>query len=89
MGELTTLKNAGILRKEFLEGEAILRPQRRTKTKWASLMGMLLKWKRLREPVARVAQQFSTSAAEKIPCVEEKVRLEEMTRSLKDFESVS
>ena len=89
MGELTTLKNAGILRQGFLEGEIMLRPQRRIKAKWASLVGMLLKWERLREPIARVAHRFPQSVIEKIPSAEEKVRLEEITRALKDFESVS
>jgi len=89
MGELTTLKNAGILRQGFLDGELLLRPQRRIKAKWASLLGMLVKWERLREPIARVAHQFPPSVTDKIPTREEKVRLEEITKSLKDFESVS
>ena len=89
MGELTTLKNAGILRQGFVAGELMLRPQRRIKAKWASLVGMLLKWERLREPIARVAQRFPQSVVDKIPSAEEKVRLEEITKALKDFESVS
>ena len=48
MGELTTIKNWAILRQGFLEGEFQLRPQRRIKAKWASLVGMLMKWDRLR-----------------------------------------
>jgi hypothetical protein len=89
MGELTTLKNWGILRQGFNEGEIMLRPQRRIKAKWASLVGMLTKWERLREPIARVVHRFPVSVFDKIPNAEEKVTLEQITRALKDFESVA
>ena len=89
MGELTTIKNWAILRQGFLEGEYQLRPQRRIKAKWASLVGMLMKWDRLREPIARVVHRFPPSVVDKIPSIEEKVSLEEVTRTLKDFESVA
>ena len=89
MGELTTIKNWAILRQGFLEGEFQLRPQRRIKAKWASLVGMLMKWDRLREPIARVVHRFPPSVVDKIPSIEEKVSLEEITRTLKDFESVA
>ena len=89
MGELGTLKNTGILRQGFQEGEILLRPQRRIKAKWASLVGMLLKWERLRAPIARVILQFLPTVTDKIPTAEERVRLEEITKVLKDFESVS
>ena len=87
--ELTTIKNWAILRQGFLEGEYQLRPQRRIKAKWASLVGMLMKWDRLREPIARVVHRFPPSVVDKIPSIEEKVSLEEITRTLKDFESVA
>jgi hypothetical protein len=77
------------LRQGFQEGEILLRPQRRIKAKWASLVGMLLKWERLRAPIARVIPQFPSAVTEKIPTAEEKVRLEELTKVLKDFESVA
>ena len=86
---LTTIKNWAILRQGFLEGEYQLRPQRRIKAKWASLVGMLMKWDRLREPIARVVHRFPPSVVDKIPSIEEKVSLEEVTRTLKDFESVA
>ena len=65
------------------------RDSRCIKAKWASLVGMLLKWERLRAPIARVIPQFPSAVTEKIPTAEEKVRLEELTKVLKDFESVS
>ena len=89
MGELTTIKNWAILRQGFLEGEFQLRPQRRIKAKWVTLVGMLMKWDRLREPIARVVHRFPPSVVDKIPSIEEKVSLEEVTRTLKDFESVA
>lgn len=72
MGELKTFKNAAILRKGFLNGETQLLPQRRIKAKWASLYNMLIKYDRLRGPIAR-SNNFPDSVTELIPNEEEKV----------------
>ena len=74
MSELKTAKNAATLKTGFQVGEIIYKPQRRIKAKWASLFEMLLKWEKLRIPIARI-NQFPLSVTEHIPNQEEKVGL--------------
>ena len=89
MGELKTIKNAAILRAGLSEADGDIKPERRTKVKWASLFKMLKKWGKLKIPIERKRNDFPESVTEKIPNVTETVLLESITISLADFESVS
>jgi hypothetical protein len=89
MGELKTIKNAAILRSGLTADEGDIKPERRIKAKWASLFGMLMKWKKLRVPIERVIANFPQSVTEVLPSVPETILLERVTESLADFESVS
>ena len=89
MGELKTIKNAAILRAGLSEADGDIKPERRTKVKWASLFKMLKKWEKLKIPIERKRNDFPESVTEKIPNVTETVLLESITKSLADFESVS
>jgi len=67
MGELSTIKNAAILRGGFEEDEQSLKPERRCKAKWASLFKMLLKWEKLRVHIARLDGVFPPTVTNKVP----------------------
>ena len=68
------------------EADGDIKPERRTKVKWASLFKMLKKWEKLKIPIEHKRNDFPESVTEKIP---ETVLLESITKSLADFESVS
>jgi hypothetical protein len=87
MGELTTLKNASLLRSKTLDlGDP--KPQRKNKTRWSSIFSMLLKWQTLRDPINEV-EGFPATVTEKIPSDEEHERIVTLIEYLKVFESVS
>ena len=83
MGELRTLKNAALLRTQTQ-----LLPERRNKTRWASLMKLLLKWIKIKLFVAAI-NNFPPKLVALIPTAVENRNLEEYIDKLKDFESVS
>ena len=61
MGELKTLKNASLLR-----SKTPLCPERKSVTRWGSILKMLLKWLSLRDPVNQITT-WPDSVLKKIP----------------------
>jgi hypothetical protein len=78
------------LRSGLADDEGDIKPERRCKAKWDSLFKMLVKWEKMRAPMARIdPSRWPESVTEKIPTAEERVTLETLTRELADFQSVS
>lgn len=90
MGELTTLKNAAVLRSALRRlGMSPIKPERRCKAKWASLFNMLKKWEKLKTVVTINDTTFPLTVRQLIPSLEDNVLLETITADLESFESVS
>ena len=83
MGELTTLKNASLLRSKTDKD-----PTRKNVTRWGSILKMLLKWMELREAVSQV-EGWPQSVVNKIPTAVENQALQSLITNLKKIESVS
>jgi len=83
MGELKTIKNAALLRRQTR-----LLPERHNATRWLSIFHMLKKWIKIHGPVGAV-RGFPPAVTSKIPTAVEHEDITHLVEHLQKFESIT